>query len=126
MAEEAPGNGPNLFEFELQDDILVVVPQTDLHELDYQRIEAGAKGILDLLYSILIRHVVLDFHMTDTYGSTALGFFVKLLKRVRSRNGHMAFCNVSAHEKEILQITGLHHSWPICASRAEAMEAVRK
>jgi hypothetical protein len=38
----------------------------------------------------------------------------------------MAFCNVSDHEKEILQITRLDKSWPICASRSEALEAVRR
>jgi hypothetical protein len=37
----------------------------------------------------------------------------------------MAFCNVSDHEKEILQITNLDHSWPICSSRTEALEAVK-
>ena len=68
---------------------------------------------------------MLDFHKTDYYGSTALGFFLKLWTRARKRNGRMAFCNVSAHEKEILQATRLDHVWPICSSRREALEAVK-
>jgi anti-anti-sigma factor len=126
VAAEPPGKGTKLFEIERQGDTIIVVPQINLRELDYPRIEAGASDILNMLDGTSTKHVVLDFHKTDYYGSTALGFFVKLLKRVRSRNGRMAFCNVSDHEKEILQITGLHHSWPICASRQEALEAVSK
>ena len=38
----------------------------------------------------------------------------------------MAFCNVSNHEKEILQITRLDHLWPICSSRSEALAAVKE
>lgn len=68
----------------------------------------------------------MDFHKTDYYGSTALGFFVKLLKWVRKRYGRMAFCNVSDHEQEILQVTNFDHSWPICSSRIEALKAVRE
>jgi len=92
--------------------------------MDYQWIEAGAREILELLDGTGIKNVILDFDKTDSYGSTALGFFLKLLKRVRLRNGRMAFCNVSDHEREILRITNLDHIWPICSSRSEALEAV--
>jgi anti-anti-sigma factor len=114
-----------IFDIEQKDDTLIVVPAVDLRELDYQRIEEGASRILDLLNGTGIKNVVIDFHKTDYYGSTALGFFVRIWKRVRRRKGRMAFCNVSDHEKEILQITNLDHSWPICSSRGEALKAIR-
>jgi anti-anti-sigma factor len=109
---------------EQQDATLIVTPLADLRELDYQRIETGARDILAMLNGTGIRNVVLDFQKTDYCGSTALGFFVKLWKRVRLQNGRMVFCNVSDHEKEVLQITSLDHLWPICSSRSEALEAV--
>jgi anti-anti-sigma factor len=114
-----------VFEIGQEGDTLIVVPAVDLRELDYQRMEAGAKTILELLNGSGVKNVVLDFHKTDYYGSTALAFFLKLWTRVRRRNGRMAFCNVSAHEKEILQATRLDQVWPICSSRREALEAVR-
>jgi len=120
------GLASGIFEIEQEDDTIIVVPAVDLRELDYQRIEEGAGRILDLLNGTGIKNVVLDFHKTDYCGSTALGFFLKLWKRVRKRNGGMAFCNVSDHEKEILQITKLDHLWPICSSRSEALEAVKE
>jgi anti-anti-sigma factor len=114
-----------IFEIEHEEDTIIVVPAMDLRELEYQRIEEGAGIILHLLNGTGSKNVVLDFHKTDYYGSTALGFFVKLWKRVRRGNGRMAFCNVSDHEKEILQITDLDQLWPICSSRIEALKAVR-
>jgi anti-anti-sigma factor len=114
-----------ILEIEQEDDIITVVPAGDLRALDYQRIEEGARKILDLVNGNGIKNVVLDFHKTDYCGATALGFFLKILKMVRKRNGRMAFCNVSDHEKEILQVTTLDHSWPICSSRSEALQSVR-
>jgi anti-anti-sigma factor len=114
-----------IYKIEEAGDTIVVVPTVDLRELDYQGMEEGASKILDLLNGTGIKNVVLDFHKTDYYGSTALGFFVKLWKRVRVRNGRMAFCNVSAHEEEILQITNLDQMWPTYSSKNEALEAVK-
>jgi anti-anti-sigma factor len=115
-----------IFEIEQQNDTIIVVPAVDLRELDYQRIEEGAKNILALLNGTGTKNVVMDFHKTDYCGSTALVFFVKLWMKVGRQNGRMAFCNVSEHEKEILLITKLDHLWPICASRNEALEAVKE
>jgi anti-anti-sigma factor len=115
-----------IFETEEQGDTVIVLPTTDLRELDYQRIDAGASKIFELLTGGPVKHVVLDFSQTDYYGSTALGFFLKLWKRVQDRQGGMAFCNVSDHEREILRVTKLDRLWPICTSRSEALQAVRQ
>ena len=126
MSQTGPTNASMIFDIEQQDATLIVIPLVDLRELDFYRIEAGAKEIMERLNGKGIKDVVLDFHKTDYYGSTALGFFLKLWKRVRMLKGRMAFCNVSEHEKEILQITKLDHLWPICSSRSEALDAVRE
>jgi anti-anti-sigma factor len=112
-----------LFEVEQDGDVLVVTPTADLRELYYRDIEEGAGGILDRL-GAGVRGVVLDFHRTDYYGSTALGFFLRLWKRVSENGGRMAFCNVSEHEREVLAVTRLDTLWPICGSREEALKAV--
>jgi len=126
MLQTEPTTAGGIFEIEQQGDTIIAAPAVDLREFDFQRIEEGAERILDLLNAPGIKNVVLDFHKTDYYGSTALGFFLKLWKRVRVRNGRMAFCNVSEHEKEILQVTKLDHLWSICSSRSEALKAVKK
>ena len=126
MSQPGPASAGGIFEIEQGDGTIIVVPALDLRELDYQRIEEGAKTILELLDGTDIKNVVLDFHKTDYFGSTALGLFMKLWKRIISKNGRMAFCNVSDNEKEILQIMKLDHFWPICSSRIEALAAVRE
>ena len=117
---------PDAFTTEQQGHTLIVTALIDLRELNYEEVEAGARHVLHLLHQKAIKNVVLDFHKTDYYGSTALGFFVKLWKRIKERNGHMAFCCVSAHEREILKVTNLAGLWPICASRAEALASVEE
>src|SRR5262249_40401436 len=105
-------------------DTLILTPQRDLGELNFAQIEEGAQDVLRLLNDNSVKHIVLDFHKTDAYGSSALGFFLKLWKRVRTRNGQLAFCNVSPHELEILKLTRLDHVWAVCPNRAAALAAV--
>jgi anti-anti-sigma factor len=116
----------NLFELEQQGDTLIVTPTADLRELRYEEIEDAASDVLRWLDGGPVRNVVLDFGRTAYYGSTALGFFIKVWKRVRSRGGQMAFCNISDLEREILDVMQLGGLWPICASRADALAAVSR
>jgi anti-anti-sigma factor len=126
MADATPAPAGGLFEVGQDGDTLIVVPAAHLGELEYQQIEAGATEALQLLDGAAIKNVVLDLHKTGYCGSTALGLFLKLWTRVRGRGGRMAFCNVSAYEQETLRVTRLDQLWPICPSRAEALQAVRE
>jgi anti-anti-sigma factor len=105
---------------------LVITPVANLREFDFDQIEAAAAQTLNQVDTGAARSVVLDFKNTDFYGSTALAFFVKLWKRVKAAGGELAFCNVSSHEREILEITRLNTLWPLCKSLDEALEAVKK
>jgi anti-anti-sigma factor len=114
----------DLFDIEQDGDVLVITPRTDLGESTYEGLDAGSHVILDRLAAAGIRGVVLDFSRTDYCGSTALGLFIRLWKRLCERGGRMAFCNVSEHEKEVLAVTRLDSLWPICQTRQEALKAV--
>jgi anti-anti-sigma factor len=114
----------NAFEIERDGETIIVTPQTNLRELDFLNIEDGARDILNLLKSAPIKNVIMDFHKTDYYGSTALGFFVKLWKRIRERNGKLIFCNLSEHELEVLQVTKLDALWSICTTKDEAKQSL--
>ena len=43
---------------------------------------------------------------------------------MRANGGQMAFCNVSAHELEILELTKLDTLWGLYGSRDEALRQV--
>lgn len=113
-----------IFETERDGDTIILIPQCNLSELEYDNIESDAGSILEWIELSQVKHAVIDLNKTDYYGSTALGFFTKLWKRIKTRAGHMALCNVSAHEREILDITHLSRLWSICDSRDEAVRAV--
>jgi len=114
-----------LFDVERDGDVVVLIPRADLRETDYGDIESGARALLDLVAAPDVKGVVLDFHRTDYYGSTALGFFLRIWKRIGSRGGRMAFCNLSDNEVEILSVTRLDTLWSVCTSREEALKVVR-
>ena len=114
-----------VFEVEREGDTLIVTPAVDLCETEDAEIEEGGREILELLRRSYGRNLVLDFHRTDYYGSTALGFLVRLWKWVCVQGGKMALCCLSDHERDILAVTGLDGIWPVCASREEALAAVR-
>jgi anti-anti-sigma factor len=114
-----------LIEVEQQGDILVLTPQQDLRELDYLDIEEVQREVLlQLADDPALRNVVVDLGKTDYFGSTALGLLIRLGRQVRARNGRLALCNVSAHEQDILAVTGLGRAWPAYLSREEALAAV--
>jgi anti-anti-sigma factor len=121
--EEEMSVTSKIFEVQQSGENLIVTPLKDLSELDYEQIQLGARDLLELLSISPVKNVVMDFRNTDSFGSTALGFFVKLWKKIRQRNGYMAFCNLSENEKEILQVTKLDGLWPMCGTLDEALKS---
>jgi anti-anti-sigma factor len=108
-------------------DALILTPERDLRELEYQEIEAEADELLRRLAADLsIRHVVADLGKTGYFGSTALGLFTQLHQQLRQRNGQMALCNLSADEGEILNVAGLVPLLPAYPSREAALAAVSR
>lgn len=116
-----------LFDIRFDGDVVIATPTSDLRELEYQRIGREAEEILALLShdDQAPRHVVIDLHRSDLFGSSALGLFVNLWHRVRERGGQMAFCNVSPHEMAVLEATHLHKVWPIVPTLEDAIRFVR-
>jgi anti-anti-sigma factor len=110
-----------IFEIEKVGAVLVLSAKRDLRELEYGTIEAELHALAD---DPRVRRVVVDLGRTDYFGSTALGMLTVLCGHVESRGGQVAFCNLSAHERELLAITGLTELWPVYPSRREALEAV--
>jgi stage II sporulation protein AA (anti-sigma F factor antagonist) len=115
-----------VIDLEQHGDTIVLVPTVNLQESDYERIEEVARDIFELLDSRPFRNIILDFSQMDFYGSTALGLFLRLWKRARKQDGQLIFCNISDHEREILEVAHLDHLWRICSSRSEALQAVQE
>ena len=115
-----------VFETEQIGDTLILAPRRNLSELQLNHFEEETAAVLDLVETLPARNIVLDLSGTTYYGSTALGFFVKLWTRIRKAHGQMAFCNVSENELEILHLTKLDSLWSICETREDALQAVQQ
>jgi len=113
-----------LFTMERHGEILILSPNMNLSELELSSFDEETRAVVQHFEEYGFRSVIFDFTGTDYYGSTALGFFVKMWKRVRNADGQMAFCNVSDHEREVLKLTRLDSLWAICSSRNEAITTV--
>jgi anti-anti-sigma factor len=111
----AHGASTGAVEAEVNGDTLIVTATEDFQEIAFQEVEAGARA----------RNVVVDFRHTASYASTSPAFFDRMWRRVTSRGGRMAFCNVSRREEELLRLTSLDQLWPVCSSREEALAAVK-
>lgn len=105
---------------------VVLTPQRDLGELEYDRIRDDARSALEQLTDATVKNVVIDFERTDYYGSTALEFFVSLWKETDAQGGKMVFCNVSPHEREILKVANLDRLWEICDCKNSALAVVEQ
>ena len=119
-----PTNG--FFEIAQQGDTIILTPQTDMGELNADRINSGMKHVFALLNNSSVKNIVLDFHKSGYYGSTALGFFFRLWRTISVRQGRMAFCNLSENGKDVLKVMKLETLWDICTSREDALQTVRK
>jgi anti-anti-sigma factor len=113
----------HIFQTERDGDTLVLTPKVNLSELEYA--QSMTEDVIALFADATIKNLVIDFHKTDYFGSTALGFFIRLWKRIQERKGRMVLCNLSDHEKEILQVTKLDECWPQVDSRAEAIKFIK-
>jgi anti-anti-sigma factor len=116
----------HLLRADQEGDTLVLVPTRNMGEFEFQQIDRESRDMLTALQEGRTRNVVIDCHETDFFGSTALGFFLKLWKRVCQHGGRMALCNLSEHEREVLQATRLDTLWIVRGTRAEALAAVRE
>ena len=114
----------DVFLVEHVDETLVVTPTSDLSELDFDRIQSSAEKVIRTFDRSSMRNVVLDLSRTTYHGSTALGFFVRLWKRVKTVGGNMVLCGLSHNEKEVLHVTRLDTLWPQRDTRDEALADV--
>jgi anti-anti-sigma factor len=113
-----------LFAVERQGKTLVLTPQADLREPDFDALEAQGQDLLRLVGSRAVRNVVVDLGRTEEFGPAALALFTRLWQAVGARDGRLALCNASARQWELLTRTGLVGLWQVHPSRADAVEAV--
>lgn len=116
-----------IFQVVRDQEALVVIPARAAAEPDRAQFAAEVTAMLRLLESKQARHVVVDFRGKSYFGCTEFAFFfLQLWTAANKHGGQMAFCGLSNHEREVLQVAKLDNLWPICATREKALAAVRE
>ena len=83
-------------------------------------------ALLNQLESANAKHAVIDLGALDYFASIMLELMVVLWKRVDSKGGKLALCNVSPVGLEILNTAKFNTLWPIVRGRKEALKAVQE
>ena len=81
-----------ILEIEQKDQLLILTPVIELHDLDDLALEGAVNELLERIDHSGVTDVFLDLHHTDLLNSQAPWLAVELWKRVRSHGGSMAIC----------------------------------
>ncbi|MEZ6122511.1 MAG: STAS domain-containing protein [Planctomycetaceae bacterium] len=120
-----------VFEFEQEGDVLVVVPTGSLIEFRDNDIRNAYNETYRLLDQDGTRHLLVDFHRLDYFGSTFVGMLIRLAKKARQGGGEAVLCNLSDNMKGmmktlmLLENTKTDFFWVPFSSRAEALESLK-
>jgi hypothetical protein len=79
-----------ILEIEQKDDMLILKPVIELHELDESEIDGAADELLQHMDDSGVTDVFLDLQDTDVRHSHAPRLAVELWERVRNHGGSMA------------------------------------
>ena len=103
-----------------QDGVIAVsfLDRKILDELNITRIEEELFALVDAEAS---PRLVLDFANVEHLSSRALGTLISLMKRVRTKNGRLALCNIAVRIFEVFKITRLDRSFDIFKTCDEAV-----
>jgi anti-anti-sigma factor len=71
-----------------------------------------------------VTNVIVDLRNTSYFGSDFIGVLLKVWRRVRSRDGRFAICNMTEGENDILSICELDKLWKIYPTLEEAKASV--
>ena len=114
-----------LLHFEIDGNVLVVVPLGDCSSLEAAVLEEELRAILAQVASSGVTGLIIDLEQAPYFGSTMLGGLIKLWRSMKLVQGRLVLCNVSANEHDVLNATRLDSVWDVYPTRAAALEALR-
>ncbi|MFV1967814.1 MAG: STAS domain-containing protein [Pirellulaceae bacterium] len=118
-------NRNGIFRVEHLGSTAVVMPLRDPDELVFD--ETQESEVASLLVRIAegqTDNVIMDCERIDRCCSSAIGFFLKIAKRIREKGGQILFCNVSVHLKEVFDMLRLEKVFGICDTRDAAVAKI--
>ena len=112
------------FRIERHGDVAVVVPSSEVENLQWELIEEASDLVLAPVSRLESPLVVFDLSEVEFFGSVFLSLLLRTWKSVYQNGGTMVLCGVSDQARELLKLTALDTLWAIYENRDEAMEAL--
>ena len=111
----------HIFEVAVEGNSVLVTPKSCLTEFDFAQIELEGKRVVQWLQDRGESNILLDLSHSDYFGSSAVGFFMKLWKWARLKQGKMVVTNASPHALELIRLIQADKLWHLSADRAEGL-----
>ncbi|MFO0903092.1 MAG: STAS domain-containing protein [Pirellulales bacterium] len=111
----------HIFDVAVEGNSVLVTPKSCLTEFDFAQIELEGKRVVQWLQDRGEANILLDLTNSDYFGSSAVGFFMKLWKWARTKQGKMVVTNASPHALELIRLIQADKLWHLCPTRAEGL-----
>jgi anti-anti-sigma factor len=98
---------------------IITIEQARL--LDDANLRSLQQEITELVGSIEVKKVVLDFRLVEFVGSAGLGMLIRIKKRCTERGISLRLCSIEQTVAEAIRITGLDQLFQIEADSAQAI-----
>lgn len=116
----------NIFETEIHDGVLVVIPTSEQISLRQGRLQEQADSITKTIEEGQVRSVVIDAVNMSYLPSAAISAFIQMWEAALEHGGSFVTCNLSDDALQSLIVTRLDTRWPTYDSRDAALAAVSK
>lgn len=124
--------GKQVFEYERNGDVLIVVPTGSLMEFRDSDVRDAYNETYRLLSQEDVKHLLIDFSKLSYFASTFVGMLIRLAKKARHGGGEAVLCKLSDNMRDmmktlmLLENTKTDFFWVPFDSREEAIAAMHK
>lgn len=113
-----------IFGLEKIEDAVIVIPIGEGSAFRYQDLQAEANTIRMMFGRGQAKHLVIDLHKMDYFGSEFIGALVSMAREVKNRGGKATMCSATPQMLEVLKNMSLFKLWPYFETRDEAVASV--
>jgi anti-sigma B factor antagonist len=110
---------------ELMGEIRVIVIENE-RLLDATEVEQCYREIVEVLNKTRENRVLLNFGKVKYLSSTALGMFIRVLKKCKEYKLTLKLCNLTPDNYQVFTLTGMNKILDIYEDCTQAMDAFKK
>ncbi len=115
-----------MFEVETVGQVVVLQPKGEGGGFRYQDLHSEVSSVRTFLSRPDHKHLIVDLHQMDYFGSEFIGALVSMLREIKMRGGKACFCNAMPQMLEVLANMSLTKLWPHYDTKEMALAEVQK